>query len=154
MINEDYAKLYCAEDISLIENFNKAVADKSKTWHLHHRAEILPCGKFSKLDLQMANLYFKRPASELIFLPPREHLRLHQLGNKKSTTHCENISKGRKGMKFSDSHLRNLSSSHLGNRHTLATRKKMSKTRKGVPKSEEHKRKIKEALKRHFSLNV
>lgn len=27
MINEDYAREYCCEDISLIENYEKAIAD-------------------------------------------------------------------------------------------------------------------------------
>ena len=39
MINEKYAKSYCPEDISLIENYHTAVADKEKKWEIHHRRE-------------------------------------------------------------------------------------------------------------------
>ena len=39
MINEKKAKLYCSEDISLIENYQAAIADKEKMWDIHHRRE-------------------------------------------------------------------------------------------------------------------
>ena len=39
MIKEDNAKKYCCEDISLIENYNQAIADKEKMWDIHHRRE-------------------------------------------------------------------------------------------------------------------
>ena len=41
MICFEYAKNYCSEDISLIENYDKAVNDKEQTWHCHHRREII-----------------------------------------------------------------------------------------------------------------
>ena len=39
MINFRYAKSYCKDDISLIENFEKAIADDN-IWDCHHRKEI------------------------------------------------------------------------------------------------------------------
>ena len=39
MINEKKAKRYCYEDISLIENYHQAIADKEKMWDVHHRRE-------------------------------------------------------------------------------------------------------------------
>ena len=80
MINEKYAKSFCCEDISLIENYDKAIADTTQTWHCHHRGEVLPCGRFSVDDLKKFGLYYKRPASELIFLTPFAHLKLHKGG--------------------------------------------------------------------------
>ena len=80
MINEYYAKKFCCEDISLIENYDKAIADTTQTWDCHHRGEILPCGRFSVSDLKKFELYFNRPASELIFLTRSEHRRLHLKG--------------------------------------------------------------------------
>lgn len=42
MIRKDYKrfKKYCCEDISLIENYEKAVNDKTQTWCCHHKLEI------------------------------------------------------------------------------------------------------------------
>ena len=67
MINEYSVKKYCSEDLSLIENYELTIADTTQTWDCHHRGEILPCGRFSLNDLKKFGLYYKRPASELIF---------------------------------------------------------------------------------------
>lgn len=82
MINESQAKKYCKDDISKIENYDKAIEDKRRSWHIHHRAEILPCGRFSVSDLMKFNLYWDRPANELIFLTQSEHMKLHHIGVK------------------------------------------------------------------------
>ena len=37
MICEHYARKFCCEDISLIENYALAVADTTQTWDCHHR---------------------------------------------------------------------------------------------------------------------
>ena len=76
MINEKRAKSYCKEDISLIENYDKAIADKRWVWHCHHRRETI----FSKSDLIEIGEYYNRPACELIFLTKSEHMRLHKIG--------------------------------------------------------------------------
>ena len=80
MINEKNAKTYCSEDISNIENYELAINDTTQTWEIHHRGEVLPCGRFSPNDLKKFGLYFNRPASELIFLTKAEHTRLHWKG--------------------------------------------------------------------------
>lgn len=56
-------KRYCCEDISRIENYEKAIADETQIWHCHHRAEILPCGRYSQDDLKRHGLYWHVPAS-------------------------------------------------------------------------------------------
>jgi len=63
MINEQYAKRYCCEDISKIENYEKAVNDDTQTWDIHHRLEIQ--GEFvnSSSLLKKCGMYFKVPAS-------------------------------------------------------------------------------------------
>lgn len=33
-------RTYCSEDISLIENYDKAIADKNRLWEIQHRLEI------------------------------------------------------------------------------------------------------------------
>ena len=76
MISEDYAKSYCRDDISLIENYDQAIADTTQMWHCDDRRETI----FSKCDLIESGEYYNRPACELIFLTPFEQHRLHHLG--------------------------------------------------------------------------
>lgn len=76
MICEKSVKHFCSEDPHLIENYNDAINDKTQTWHCHHRLEI-ELDK-SGNDLINMNLYYNRPASELIFLTKRDHMSLHQ----------------------------------------------------------------------------
>ncbi len=75
-------KLYCKDDISLIENYDKAINDKEHIWECHHRDEIetLPSGikvVRSTEDLIEAGRYYQCPANELIFLTKKEHSRIH-----------------------------------------------------------------------------
>ena len=133
MINEYYAKKFCSEDISLIENYNLAIADTTQTWHCHHRGEVLPCVRFSRTDLKKFGLYYKRPASELIFLTQTEHNRLHFKGVQKgpmSEAHKKAIGEAHKGVPLSEAH-----------------KKAVSEAMKGVPLSEEHKKAISDAMK-------
>ena len=37
MINEQNAYAFCKDDIRLIENYDKAINDKSQMWECHHR---------------------------------------------------------------------------------------------------------------------
>ena len=80
MINESFANDCCCEDISKIENYEKAIADTEIHWVCHHRGGILPCGRFTRRDLKKFKLYYNRPASELIFLTKSEHSRIHTYG--------------------------------------------------------------------------
>ena len=132
MINENSAKSYCKDDISLIENYDKAVADKSCVWHCHHRRETI----FSKSDLIEIGEYYNRPACELIFLTSLEHNRLHNLGK------CLSAETRQK-----------LSEVHKGKHHSTEARKKMSESKKGENHpffgkhhSEETRKKISDAL--------
>ena len=75
MIQLSTVKKYCNEDISLIENYDKAINDDTQTWHCHHRLET-DLG-LSVKQLKYNNLYYNRPAPELIFLTSSEHHRLH-----------------------------------------------------------------------------
>lgn len=68
---------YCRVDISKIENYDKAINDNTQIWHIHHRLEIRDDYINSKEDLIMMNLYYNRPANELIFLTHSEHIRIH-----------------------------------------------------------------------------
>lgn len=133
MICEKAAKAFCSEDPALIENCSAAAADKSEIWDIHHRAEILPCGNYSRAALKKHQLYYHRPAAELIFLKHSEHMRLHKLGKKLSAATKKKISLAR-----------------IGKKHTAATRKKMSAALSGA-KNPMHGKKVSAAAKKKIS---
>ena len=114
---------YCCEQLELVENYATAKADDFKGWDIHHRGEILPCGRFSTDDLKKFDLYWNRPASELIWLRHDEHIAMHSVGN--------SYAKGNK--------------SNKGKHLSEETRRKMSESLKGRTLSEEHCRKMSES---------
>lgn len=165
---------YCREDISLIENYDKAIADTTKTWECHHRLEIQEGKTYSMKELKALRLYYMRPACELIFLTKADHSRLHaknrsfgvknkgkkhteetklkcktNLGKKLSEETKRKISEARKGKKFSEEHKRKLSEAHKLKAATMTEEERKSKFgyNKGKKFSEETKRKISEAKK-------
>ena len=79
MINK-LAKMYCSDDVALIENYRDAIADEERMWDIHHRRECDSEGRtlFTKKQLIEMNLYFNRPASELVFVTRAMHLKLHR----------------------------------------------------------------------------
>ena len=134
MISENHAKAFCRDDISLIENYDKAIADKSQVWHCHHRRETI----FSRKDLIEIGEYYNRPACELIFLTKSEHMKLHHLGKPTwikgkhlSEETRKKMSEAKKGKHLSEEHKRKLSEAQNGKHHSEETRKKMSESKKG-----------------------
>ena len=79
MINKYNASLFCKEDISLIENYEIAVSSKT-IYDCHHRREI--DDNLSRTELIKLDLYYNRPASELVFIEHREHQKLHNSGER------------------------------------------------------------------------
>ena len=79
MINKATVSSYCKDDIRLIENYEKAIADPYTVWHCHHRLELTLDGQYaaSKADLIRMDMYYCRPHFELILMPPTEHNKLH-----------------------------------------------------------------------------
>ena len=88
MIDKKRAIKYCKNDISLIENYDKAIADTTQVWHCHHRRETI----YSRSGLIEIGEYYNRPACELIFLTKSEHMRLHNLGKNVSAETRKKIS--------------------------------------------------------------
>ena len=146
MINEKQVKRFCKEDISKIKNYDKAIADTTKTWHCHHMTETW--WNCSKQDLIDNECYYNRKACELIFLTPAEHLRLHRKGKQHSEESRRKMRESKKGCIFSEEHRRNLSEARKGKHHSDETKKKMSESHKGRTFSEESRRKMSEAAKR------
>lgn len=120
------SKKFCCEDISQIENYSLAKNDLSKTWHCHHRLET-EVG-YTVKELKELNLYYNRPANELIYLLPKDHVQLHKDYNK---------SVGQK------------SSWKYTLYHTEEYKQRMSAERKGNPKY-----KHKESTKRQMSISA
>ena len=126
MINEYYAKMYCKEDISKIENYDKAISDSTQIWHCHHRDEVkvLPSGMTilrSRQDLIDNECYYHRKACELIFLTPTEHHNLHNKGkhlSDETRKKCSTVKKGKNHPLY-------------GKHHSDAAKIKMSKAHKG-----------------------
>lgn len=67
---------FCCDDLSLIENYDKAINDETQIWDCHHKLEIEL--NLSRDELKEKDLYYNRPASELIFLTHEEHQRIHK----------------------------------------------------------------------------
>lgn len=74
MISKNVNK-FCKDDLSLIENYDKAINDNINVWDCHHRLETDL--NVSQQYLISNNLYLNRPATELIFLTRTEHRKLH-----------------------------------------------------------------------------
>ena len=134
MINEIQAKKYCKEDISKIKNYDKAVNDNSQTWECHHMSETW--WNCTKKELIENECYYGRKASELIFLTPAEHRRLHHKGKKHSEETKRKLSEAKKGKTY-----------HKGKKHSEETRIKMSESHKGHTHTEETRKKLSETMK-------
>ena len=130
---------YC-KDYENIENYEKAKADNFKGWQCHHILETHTSdGERRLVDITVAELkaldmYYNRPASELIFLPTSEHRLLHNKGENSPNYGKPSWNKGKK--------------------MSEEARKKMIEAKKGEKNpmygkhfSEEHKKKLSEAHK-------
>ena len=150
MICERTIKKFCKDDISLIENYDKAVSDTTQMWHCHHRRETI----FSRKDLIEIGEYYNRPAEELIFLTKTDHQRLHHLGKHHSEESRKKMSEARKGKPswmngkhHSEESRKKMSEAKKGKHFSEESRKKMSEAKKGKHFSEEHKRKLSDVQK-------
>lgn len=129
---------FCKEP-EKIENYEKAKADNFKGWDCHHRLETHNSdGKRRIVDITVNELialemYYNRPASELIFMKKSEHNSLH----KPSEETKKKIGAAQKGRQCY----------WKGKNLSEETKKKISEANKGKQKSVEHKKKISKARK-------
>ena len=137
MINFKYAKKFCKDDISLIENYDKAIYDSNQTWECHHRKGTI----VSKKQLIEIGEYYNRPASELIFLTKSEHRILHKKGKKRKPFSEETkrkMSEAHKDKHLSEEHKLKISIAKQGNKYRLGklcsdeTKRKMSAAKQGL----------------------
>ena len=136
---------YC-KDYENIENYEKAKADDFKNWCCHHRLETHTSDGERRLvditadELQALDMYYDRPASELIFMKHSEHSSLH----KPSEETKKKMSEAKKGE----------NNPNYGKHFSEETKKKIGEAKKGEKHpmygkhfSEEHKKKLSEAHK-------
>ena len=152
MICKNTVKKFCCEDISKIENYDLAIADTTQTWDCHHRMELIATGAVvdsTRQDLIDWNIYYDRPADELIFLTKAEHRALHNKVYKHSEDAKQKMSEARKGKSpwnkgksMSEEYRRTCSESHKGNKCPW-----VAVALKGKKLSEEHKQKLSESHK-------
>ena len=136
MINERAARRYCKDDISKIENYEKAVNDITQKWEIHHRTEIWwNCTRKELIDNEC---YYNRSAKELIFLTKAEHNSVHHKGSVLSTEHRQKIAEAHKGMIQSEDTRKKLSAANSGENnpmygktHSAECRQTMSAINKG-----------------------
>lgn len=114
MINEYNAHRFCRDDISKIENYDKAINDPTQTWEIHHRLELTLEGEFalSSEQLKMHDMYYNRPYYELIFLTPSEHRSIHHKGKTISGEHRRKMSEAWKHRVVSEETKRKISEAH------------------------------------------
>ena len=129
---------FCSEPLDNIEHYEEALAEDFKGWCIHHRLEIQLDGtRMSVQELIDQNLYYGRPASELVFMRHGEHTTLHNTGNAYMKWHKHSadtrlkIAEAHKGKHHSAETRQKLSESHKGKYLSVETRKKMSEAHKG-----------------------
>ena len=119
MINKQINYLhYCCEDISKIENYEEAI-NSNEVYACHHRLETHNSNGEKRLvdltrkELIALDMYYNRPASELIFMKNSEHMSLHN-----------------KDRKLSDEHKSKIGMAGIGRKYSKESRKKMSESEK------------------------
>ena len=96
---------YYCDDIENVENYEAAKRDNFKGWQCHHRLETHNSDGERRLvditadELIALDMYWHRPAEELIFMTTSEHTRLHMRGKTFSEEHKAKMSEARKGPK-------------------------------------------------------
>ncbi len=145
-------KAFCCEDPSLIENYAEAIKS-DETYDCHHRLEIVDDKVLSVKALKEQGLYYKRPASELIFLKHSEHTSLHMKGSAWN----KGKSKSEETKRRMSEALKGRAPTFKGKHHSEETKRRIAEANKGKlkgkPKSEETKRKLSTAHKgKHWKL--
>ena len=139
------AKAFCAEDITNIENYEKALNSEEK-YVCHHRLETHTSdGERRKVDISKEELialcmYYHRPAKELIFMITGEHTKLHN-------EHRKGENSGFYGKHHSEEHKQKIAEANKGKRHLDDSYKRQAEKMKGRHLSDETKRKMAESRK-------
>jgi len=98
---EPYSTCYCRHP-EFIENYEKAIADETQIWEVHHRKEEI----YPYKELIERGEYFDVEPEELIFLTRAEH--------RKIDSFCKRVSEANKGRKHSEESKRKSSEAQKG----------------------------------------
>ena len=129
-------KRYC-KDCENIENYDKALKDNFKGWNCHHRLETHNSDgerrpvDITRRELLALDMYYHRPASELVFLTISEHNSLHHKGKPISEETRKKLSEASKGKKLSEEARNKIAEAHKGKKFSEETKKKIGETKKG-----------------------
>ena len=135
----NYLERYCS-NIEMVENYKLAKENNFKDWHLHHRLEThtsngdLRKVNISRDELIALDMYYDRPAEELIFLTKSEHSSLHARFTDKNNA---KISETMKELWKKEDYRKMMSEAHKGHnfnkgrKHTEEHKKHMSEAHKG-----------------------
>ena len=132
-----YFENYC-KDYENIENYEAAKKDNFKGWECHHRLETHNSDgerrliDITKKELIALNMYYDRPAEELIFLTIKGHS-VFRKGKHLSAQTRKKLSEANKGKTLSAEHKKKLSEAQKGHCVSSETKKKISEARKGKP---------------------
>ena len=144
---------FCSEPLELVENYQQAKADNFAGWCIHHRLEIQQDG--TRVPMQQLidqNLYYGRPASELVFMKVGEHATLHHKDKVISEETRQKIAESHKGKHLLAEHRKKIAKALKGKPHSAEACKKMSESHKGKHLLAEHRKKIAESLRgKHLS---
>lgn len=128
-------KRYC-KDYKNIENYEKAKKDDFIGWNCHHRLETHNSDGERRLvditqkELKALNMYYNRPAEELIFLTKSEHNILHNKGKHHSEEARRKMAESAKGKKISEESKKKNSEAHKGKKRSEESKKKIRSTMK------------------------
>lgn len=150
---------FCKDDITKIENYDKAIADNTQTWAIHHRLEthfsdgtLRPIdAQITKAELIALDMYFDRPAEELIFMTRGNHTKLHCKGKPASNETRQKMSFSKTGKKrgpMSEDHKKRISESNKGKKRTEESRRKISERTKEQWQNQETRNRLLEARKK------
>lgn len=95
---------------------------------------MLPCGRYSRKTLIEFGLYYRRPASELIFLTRAEHFSIHSKGRAMSAEARAKISAAHKGKRMSEETKAKIAAASALRKHSAEERAKISAALKGKPR--------------------
>ena len=133
--NENQGRKFCCEDLSLVENFDKANASE-EVYAFHHRLET-DLG-VTRAWLKENNLYYNRPANELILVTKADHMKLHHKGKPKTEEHKAKIAESKLGKPRPRSVIEKLRSVNIGSKHTEEHKAKIAAASKALARSKDN----------------
>ena len=118
------AKKYCKDPIEKIPGYKEAM-ESDEVYVIHHILELTMDGDRANTveDLIRMGMYYDRPYFELVFLPTREHSRIHNQGKNNFVFRVRDKETARRNLSLS---LKGHYGWNKGKKWSEETRRKMS----------------------------